>query len=1086
MSMSKSGELMTFLDIVAPAEAIIARLSERRSDSSALATAIELVIGALKSLAPADAENMVDATNISDVFEAAVTSDSIPREFAIFALRALDVSGLMPEAGRDATPHFHRNFVLVVQRGLPDLAKHLKLDEVRQTIHKFDLLRPIHQNVVSQLQWFRAVPAGADTFTSSRQESLKILGSSLLKSYLAPYGFSEFAIEVRHVYSEVSALLDTSDTDFGLRLSSAIEHLDKATLAAYERSDFMARDTIVPFFVTASAVLSQIEAESSDRFRCTIRPKRQPPSVVERKFPLHESNRLSRVTIPLLNEGPGVAIDVTVTLVSGTDSVLVHCDTVNIDAVQPGDFAITLDVLVGDPVRTIDLLLEVAWSNARSSARQTASFDVTLQAQDPGVPWEELERSDPYSTDVAQGDEFVGRQAKVLSLSSRLLKPRPQSSYITGQKRVGKTSLALAVRDHVKRNHLPGQSFEFIYLEYGEYARRDADATVEALGVSIATRLQSFLPFEERGQALRFDGSLAPLNSLAQRLFDLDPSRRFVIILDEFDEIHPNMYRYGPLAEAFFSNLRTLSAKPNIALMLVGGENMPFIISAQGDQLNKLIREPLDYFSRSDEWSDFVDLIRLSGASPLNWYESALHEIYRITNGHPYYTKLLCGRIFQAAVSDRDTEVTVEEVQRALLELTETLDTNAFAHFWKDGIPRGREEAEVIELKRRRVLVAVAQVRRQSQPLTGVGISTSARALSVSGPEVLPILTDFARRDILRDRGPEYEFVLPLFEHWLVQKGVSKLIADTLGDEMAEALQTLDDQAFVADAEIHALVDKWPLYRGRSIAVADVRRWLDQCPSLQDRRLLFKLLQSLRFIGEEEARAMLQTAHGIVKRHAIAFTPDTRAQRRFDILVTYVDGPGKSGCRYAARFAEENRISATCVLEQSQLQSAVRESQGKRGVLISTIVIVDDIVATGRSLGGNLSGFLDTYGPFLKDRNISVVAISLLATKEGDEVVRDTLKSYRHLDVDFRACEILADSYYPFSAGSKIWADSDEQARAKALALDLGCKIYKNNPLGFGEMGLTVVFGETCPNNSLPILHAHGRDWVPIFPRPKN
>ena len=132
------------------------------------------------------------------------------------------------------------------------------------------------------------------------------------------------------------------------------------------------------------------------------------------------------------------------------------------------------------------------------------------------------------------------------------------------------------------------------------------------------------------------------------------------------------MYRYGPLAEAFFSNLRTLSAKSNIAVMLVGGENMPFIMSAQGDQLNKFVKEPLDYFSRADEWDDFCDLAKQNGKVPLNWYESALTELFNFTNGHPYYTKLLCARIFRTAVSERDTEITSEEVRRTAIGLIET------------------------------------------------------------------------------------------------------------------------------------------------------------------------------------------------------------------------------------------------------------------------------------------------------------------------------------------------------------------------------------------------------------------------------
>ena len=70
----------------------------------------------------------------------------------------------------------------------------------------------------------------------------------------------------------------------------------------------------------------------------------------------------------------------------------------------------------------------------------------------------------------------------------------------------------------------------------------------------------------------------------------LDQKRKYVIIIDEFDEIRPELYMQGNLAETFFANLRALSTCENICLVLVGGENMPFIMEWQGQKLNKFVR----------------------------------------------------------------------------------------------------------------------------------------------------------------------------------------------------------------------------------------------------------------------------------------------------------------------------------------------------------------------------------------------------------------------------------------------------------------------------------------------------------------
>lgn len=1030
----------------------------------------------------------------------AASSAEGKREAAFFLVRCLGIPGLVPEGDENRVgPHFPRKLVCMFEQAAPDLLQFLRLNERKLTVDKFDILRNVQRTCTDLLAVFRQLPADPAEFASRRQEIFHTLKNKFLNAYLNIYDFSRFANSVRRVLNAVCELLETSDVTFGQKLHDLFQFVDAEIEIVTQRHDFLATDAWLPFLSHAREVLRGVESEATERFRCAIRPRRAPPQVVERRYPLHQANRVVRVKLPLVNDGPGAAVDTTAQILSGSEGVFISDEVLDLGTVPPGEFAILFDMLIGDPQTEVPIFVEIGWLTVRGAKRHVISFDAVLLGQKPNINWEALEGTDPYSLEVAHGDEFVGRSKKVLALANRLLKERMQSSYITGQKRVGKTSLAFAVQDHLREvgggSGMAGETasraqIEAVYLEYGDYARSDAVSTVEALGASIAGRLIRYLPPADRPTELNFRGSLAPLNQIAELLFESCPQRRFVIILDEFDEIHPEMYRFGALAEAFFSNLRTLSAKRNIALVLVGGENMPFIIGAQGDQLNKFVREPLDYFSRSNEWDDFVELARQSrqpDTMPLNWYDSAINELFNFTNGHPYYTKLVCARVFQNAVAERDSEVTVDEIRRAVTDLVEQLDINAFAHFWKDGIPQTREEAEVVALKRCRVLVAIARTPRQGEPLTADAITQNKGTGALTSSEIVPIINDFCRRDILREKGRGYEFVLPIFEEWLVQTGTNKLVADTLGDEMADAIQRAEDKAYVTSPEIAAVVERWPLYRGRRVSAEDVRRWLDQRSSFQEQRLLFKLLQHLRFISEEEVREKLRTAHSIVKLHTNPFTPESRSQRRYDIVVTYVDGPAKSGSRYADKYAEENLISTSCVIGPESFAKRVIEHEEKRGVTVSGIVIVDDIAATGQSLSENIGRFMAENQQFVEDRNITVVAIVLLATREADERVREAMQQASCPKLDLRICEILEDNHYAFGAGSRIWIDLDETDRAKALMQEIGRSIYKNEPLGYGGLGLLAVFYDTCPNNSLPLLHASGAGgWTPLFLRPKN
>jgi hypothetical protein len=67
---------------------------------------------------------------------------------------------------------------------------------------------------------------------------------------------------------------------------------------------------------------------------------------------------------------------------------------------------------------------------------------------------------------------------------------------------------------------------------------------------------------------------------------------------------------------------------------------------------------------------------------------------------------------------------------------------------------------------------------------------------------------------------------------------------------------------------------------------------------------------------------------------------------------------------------------------------------------------------------------------------------------------------------DFRAGELLSDKAFAFSEESGLWKNADDRERAKALATDFGARIYRSQPLGFGGLGLLMVFPTTVPSNT--------------------
>ena len=389
-------------------------------------------------------------------------------------------------------------------------------------------------------------------------------------------------------------------------------------------------------------------------------------------------------------------------------------------------------------------------------------------------------------------------------------------------------------------------------------------------------------------------------------------------------------------------------------------------------------------------------------------------------------------------------------------------------------------------MRRRRVLVAIARTIQGRQPLNLENIISNKNSIVLTNGEILPILHDFIRRSILFERQGRYEFVLPIFREWLGEVGVSCLAGDVLGEELASSVLAAEDAARVRSDEIVGLAQRWPTYQGREIGTDGIRAWYQQVESQKDQRLLFKILQNVKIFSEVEIREKMRTVHSFIRPQLREFVQRRRGDRRTDLVVTYVDGEGKSGQYYAGRYAEENAISQRSILSPMNFPESL-ETYIKKNDNVSVITILDDIVATGHSLAKNLSLFVEKNEAILKELKIPVTAIALAATADGEARVLSEIQKIEWLDFDLRICYPLGNAYFAF-AENGIWVDTEERERAKALCIDIGSNIYRDNPLGYGAQGLLIVFPITCPNNSLPIFHssAHpssNRKWTPLFPR---
>lgn len=972
-----------------------------------------------------------------------------------------------------------RSIVLLTERVLPDLAKSLRLGELRQNHEKFDKIQGFHSNTLEAIGLFSNMPATVPELLAFRNSAMTLANNGRHKHYLDVFSPSPLLSMIETVFLKLKEIDSCEPKDFHASFSSSSHFLGELLIELDLYSTFVIEKVLRPFVAASHAALKDLESTSRAQFVTSVNPLSS-----QKRYPLQEEGRSFRLRVPLDCTGPGTALNVTI-YAHPTDNLYLPSPEVMLGDVNPGKLSATLDAMVIKPNNNATVLIEVAWSEVANSSLMSKQFQLDLLAQQVDVDWAVLQYEQPYSTEPAEGEEFVGRREKVSLLAHHLLRNPIVSFYITGQKRVGKTSLAKAAASFAAQSEA-GNKIYYDYLLWGSFAHEEPRDSLRALGETIRDFLVGFLIDRNCFDSLTFEGSLAGLIKVCSALSAERPDARFVLIIDEFDEIHADLYRQGRLAETFFANLRALSTTKNLSFVLIGGENMPFVMDRQGQKLNKFLRVPLDYYSRDEEWDDYVSLVREPALGKLTWHEDAIMSVYNSTNGNPFFTKIVCGAVYTNAVRERDQDVTQFEVQRALSREIDSFDVNSFVHLWQDGALNLKGSGEEEVSKRSRTLVAIARVKRLGQPITIDNISKQKHTLNLTEGEIPAVVNEFCRRGILADERPGvYRFLLPLFADWLVQVGLARLTADSLGDELAAESRAAEDAAFVKDSEIVQVTKSWPLYQGREITVQALRLWLEQTPSTRSQRLLFKILQKVRFFREQEVRALLKAAHSLVLPSLPLIIRKRASETRQDVLVTYIDGEGKSGQYYSSRYAEENLIAQSCVFNSGNLSEVIRGRQ-REGVKTSAIVVIDDIIATGRSIATNLQVFIDKLKDVLEQQDIPIYLIALCATIEGDQYVRRFLDRLDYNNITLRVCEIIDNANLPFHSDSEIWTSADEAAQAKALCEDVGSRIYRRAPLGFGQSGLLVVFPNTTPNNSLPILHSaakSGAAWEPLFPR---
>lgn len=332
-----------------------------------------------------------------------------------------------------------------------------------------------------------------------------------------------------------------------------------------------------------------------------------------------------------------------------------------------------------------DLRIEahLTYAGLKNETRPTARQKLTIR----------LRRSAPYQPiknpfhDYASGipvdnpGMFFGRESIIEEISSHLADPRSGRCYaLYGQKRTGKSSVLEQVRRRLQGEGVivaavpmgtidrAAITVEFVSLVLDQYREQVGEQLSRQVFKNLLTRWPDSSTIEREPLRSFRKGSTA-----ARALLKAEGQRepRFAIVVDEFTYLfevlrrsHVSPAEHDQLRD-FMRHWKGLLEAKLFSALVVGQDTMPHFLRAFPNEFSVMHTERLDYLTPEEtEHLADVPIRNDDGTSRFAGY--ALSAVPMYTDGHPFFTQIVCDRIVAVANEERRAEIAEFDVEAAI------------------------------------------------------------------------------------------------------------------------------------------------------------------------------------------------------------------------------------------------------------------------------------------------------------------------------------------------------------------------------------------------------------------------------------
>ncbi len=471
-------------------------------------------------------------------------SDAVPPEhrrlIAWALMRYLAAWGIFPSEPRDLRPR--------AIRFIEDLIGHdLKEHHVEFQSQSHEIEQAL-SGVVSSIEGAinnAVIFRGFDVLQNYQQDLLATVNRHSNAGLL--YSFMNRSLVQEAITSSCGAVREFLDSD-GPTVREMYEHAKDTCTDTYEALQKDGTRYAAHLIASVPKALQEaLDLEIAKRPEAQAATLSLTPRA--KKYPLHAAGKNLDIRIVLRNSGDGTAFDIQITLESTNELELLRSE-LHVGTLSPGESRpLHLPARVVESEEIALLRANVEWRNFDQKVGHQ-QFNLELDAQDPTIDWAALAAEGLYTLEVALGERFIGRKALLSRLLARVSTPNPGSLYLWGQKRVGKTSLVRALADSIEHR---ADELTVVYLE--TIRELNAEQTTNGMCRRLITQLKGTDPRFNGVTEPAYTGSLSPLSDFLDQLHLIAPAKKFLIIIDEFDELPIELYKGRGVADTFFQTL---------------------------------------------------------------------------------------------------------------------------------------------------------------------------------------------------------------------------------------------------------------------------------------------------------------------------------------------------------------------------------------------------------------------------------------------------------------------------------------------------------------------------------------------------